>query len=677
MATWVDKVRLQFEDGGSAQYVAAGKKVAGTTSEMEKAFGGLKAAAAALTTIWGSNKIVGFIRGATAAAADAEQVNVKLAAVLQATGKSAEMSVGFINDLADALSRETTFSAGTIKDAEALLLTFDNISKETLPRMTRAMLDMAVVMGKDTREAAMALGLALSNPEEGLLRLSRMGVRFNDAEKATIKSMVDAGRSADAQAFVLAKLESRFKGVAVAAGATASGNLEQFDNKIGQIKKTIGAPFLAVMGDAAEAMTGFLDAAKESGDVSRIALNAAEVISGLGAITADFVKMLAWAFDDLQLVWKSARAVIDVIPNLLIALKGGAGLEQIKADFAGIGAQLDETKASLDAWAGAGSSQAKMEVFWENYRKQLKAAKEDQDKLTGEKPAGGGSAPAVDEKALKERADREAAALQALNQIRDDNLQATHEGRLQIIENQYATERAMAAEFGFDLQEIADKRDRLVLDEETKNAEAEIALAEKTYDEKKALADKEKEIANARAGYVLDVAQTYGEALKMVVGSNKKGAAALKAIGMFEAGVNGARAVLQAMTLPPPVAAFAVPAAILAAGVQTAKIATARFAAGGFPSGRGSMIQVNEMGQESVLNSRATSRLGVAGVTALNSGAPYPGRTTNEISYAPVYNFAGGAAPDILAALENDKNRFASFLNRLQKRGYFATAGAL
>jgi hypothetical protein len=644
MGTWVDKVRLQFEDGGSAQYVAAGKKVAGSQNEMAVAAKTLNTVFKALAGAWATQQIFQFAAASVAAAAEAGQASARLAGVLRATGKASEISAAQVGDLAAGFAEFTTFESNAIVGAQAMLLQFDNIGAKSLPRATQAVLDLAASTG-DLNGSAMMLGKALQGEEGALSALGRSGIKFNDEAQKTIERLRAIGRGAEADDMILSKLEGRVGGLARAAGESESGEFLNLQKRFGEMQEDVGMLLLPVITDLGSAL-----------------MSAAEAALGLDvALTSDDVKAYQQITKDAGNEVGNLKTRIDE----MTAAGGAVGLEKIRADFDKLAAGIKLTATE------ANSGKDALTLLIEEQKKNFESAQLKGSPLK----------PLADEKGAKAAADKkiaaEEAALQALNQIRDDNLQASHEGRLQIIENQYATERAMAAEFGFDLQEIADKRDRLVLDEETKNAEAQIALAEKTFDEKKALADKEKEIATARAGYVLDVAQSYGEALKMVVGSNKKGAAALKAIGIFEAGVNGARAVLQAMTLPPPVAAFAVPAAILAAGVQTAKIATAKFAAGGFPSGRGAMIQVNEREQESVLNGRATSRLGVAGVTALNSGAPYPGRTTNEISYSPVYNFAGGAAPDILAALENDKNRFASFLTRLQKRGYLATAGAL
>jgi hypothetical protein len=660
MATWVDKVRLQFEDAASAPYAAAGKKIGGTNSEMKKSAFDLQTAIKALAGAWITQKAISFVGQGISEAIDAEKASLRLGATLRATGKDAQMSADGVNALAQSLADKSTFDDDAIAGAQALLLEFDNISAKSLPRVTRAILDLAARTG-DLTGSTLMVGKALQGEQGSLMALGKAGIKFNEETQKNIDMLRAHGRAADADEIILAKLEGRIGGVDAALAAGGNGLIQNSKRWV-QLKEDIGAAiiesdaFVRTM-DTVTILLGKTRAMRpielmDAGQVKTTIGLINEAVEAKNTLDADVKKGMNQNSVAIFKQWEDASA----------ALRQYVGdfktLEEVKTRLKTRELEIPaQEKAGKEAKAAADAEAAREAAF--------KAAQASEKSRMD-------AAKAAAEKAAADEVSR----ISALDAIRDENLKLTHDGRLRIIKEQYAADLQLAKDFEPDILQVTQKRDAAILDEETKNAEAQIALAEKTLDEKKALADKEKEIANARAGYVLDVAQTYGEALKMVVGSNKKGAAALKAIGMFEAGVNGARAVLQAMTLSPPVAAFAVPAAILAAGVQTAKIATAKFAAGGFPSGRGSMIQVNEMGQESVLNSRATSRLGVAGVTALNSGAPYPGRTTNEISYAPVYHFAGGAAPDILAALENDKNRFASFLNRLQKKGYLATAGA-
>jgi len=68
------------------------------------------------------------------------------------------------------------------------------------------------------------------------------------------------------------------------------------------------------------------------------------------------------------------------------------------------------------------------------------------------------------------------------------------------------------------------------------------------------------------------------------------------------------------------------------------------FEKGGFPSGRNSLIRVNENGQEAVLNAGAVARLGRAGVDALNNGEMWIPDPAFSITRPAYQRTAGGAA---------------------------------
>ena len=86
-------------------------------------------------------------------------------------------------------------------------------------------------------------------------------------------------------------------------------------------------------------------------------------------------------------------------------------------------------------------------------------------------------------------------------------------------------------------------------------------------------------------------------------------------------------------------------AAAAPAAAEVATIQAQQFQQGGFPEGRNALIQVNEDGQEAVLNAQATSNLGEAAINSLNDGA-----TLEDIT-GPQNRFMGGgfaAATSIL-----------------------------
>jgi hypothetical protein len=192
------------------------------------------------------------------AAAEAQDVQAQLNAVLESTGGIAGVTADEVNRLADTLSGVTKFEDEAIISGENLLLTFTNIGKDIFPEATEVMLDMSQALGQDLKSSAIQLGKALQDPVLGVTALRRVGVNFNDEQKKMIESMVEAGDVAGAQAFILKELQTEFGGSARAAGSTFAGQLEILKNKLGNVKEEIGAALLPVLTDLAKQFNEFL-----------------------------------------------------------------------------------------------------------------------------------------------------------------------------------------------------------------------------------------------------------------------------------------------------------------------------------------------------------------------------------------------------------------------------------
>ena len=172
---------------------------------------------------------------------------------------------------------------------------------------------------------------------------------------------------------------------------------------------------------------------------------------------------------------------------------------------------------------------------------------------------------------------------------------------------------------------------------------------------------------NAYGSMALNVVGAIGD-IAEATGANAK---TMKKIAMAEAIVQGALAVQKTLAMG---GFLAIPLATtvgIAAAANVAKIANQAFEQGGFPQGRNALIRVNERGQESVLNARATAGLGVGGVNALNSGQEVNRNVSNDIVYSPNITISGVSSGDMLKEiLMNDKQAFADAIMDVKARGY-------
>ena len=148
------------------------------------------------------------------AALEAEKAQSRLAGVLAATGHSAGLTAGQINDMADALAASTQFDDESIRNAAATLATFRNVQGATFREGLKLAADYAALTGGDVASAAQTLGRALDSPTQGLTALTRAGITFTDAQKEQIKTFEETGRLAQAQGIVTDQLKAKFGGLA-------------------------------------------------------------------------------------------------------------------------------------------------------------------------------------------------------------------------------------------------------------------------------------------------------------------------------------------------------------------------------------------------------------------------------------------------------------------------------
>ena len=164
------------------------------------------------------------------ATADFQNEQAQLAAVLKSTGEAAGFSQGKLNEMAEALSRTSIISAGEINQAQTTLLAFTGIVGEEFPRALQAAIDMASRTGMSVVSASETIGRALDIPSKGLAALSKQGFRFSEDQKKLAEYLESTGRTAEAQAIILAALEESYGGAAEAARNTLGGALTALSN---------------------------------------------------------------------------------------------------------------------------------------------------------------------------------------------------------------------------------------------------------------------------------------------------------------------------------------------------------------------------------------------------------------------------------------------------------------
>jgi hypothetical protein len=217
--------------------------------------GGVKIALAAVAGAFVFGAVKDTISGWISDASGASDATAKLAAVITSTGGAAGYTADQLAQMADELEKTTGIQAESIQQAQALLLTFDNVRGDQFQKATDLATDLATTLGVDVTAAARMVGKALDDPVDAVNALARAGVDFTDEQKEMIQTMAESGDVLGAQELILSALEGKVGGVAEAMGKTFSGQVAILGAKFGDLGETIGGaliPYIEALLPAAE-----------------------------------------------------------------------------------------------------------------------------------------------------------------------------------------------------------------------------------------------------------------------------------------------------------------------------------------------------------------------------------------------------------------------------------------
>jgi hypothetical protein len=143
----------------------------------------------------------------------------------------------------------TGVTAETTKQIQSTLMTFGGLARSAdqvdgaFDRATKAAIDLAAAGFGNATSNAIQLGKALNDPIKGLTSLTKSGVTFTESERERIKVLVESNKLGEAQALILAAIETQVGGTAEAT-VTSSAKMEA---AVGQIEDAVGLALLPVL----------------------------------------------------------------------------------------------------------------------------------------------------------------------------------------------------------------------------------------------------------------------------------------------------------------------------------------------------------------------------------------------------------------------------------------------
>lgn len=192
---------------------------------------------------------------AVALAADAERSQARLSSVFGTMEADAWTTVDALNAQAEAIQSATTFDDEAVADAQAVMLTFGEVTGEAFDDSIEAAADLAAFWETDMQDSAQTLGKALQDPIDGMSRLGRQGIIFSDEQKELVESLVESGDVAAAQGVILDEVGRQVGDVAEDLAATTGGQMQQAMSQLANAGEAIGVFLLPVLATLAGWLT--------------------------------------------------------------------------------------------------------------------------------------------------------------------------------------------------------------------------------------------------------------------------------------------------------------------------------------------------------------------------------------------------------------------------------------
>jgi len=328
-----DKVS-QAADRTERKFGFLSARTGGLTAGMAAGFGKIVAAMGAVATV---QVFTGFINEAR----DARKVSALTESIIKSTGGAAKISAKQVGALAEAISNKTGVDDEAVQSGANLLLTFKNVRNEVgkganiFDRATAAAVDLSAAGFGEVSATSKMLGKALNDPLKGITALGRAGVTFTADQKKQIATLVETGKTLEAQKIILQEVESQVGGAA----AAAADPMQKLGVIVGNLKERIGTAFLPIIDKAATVLGNILPGAVDKASVGFKALGSA---FREGDVTSDgFVGAMETIGATAGRIFRVFRS--DVLPILkeFGTVISGSLLPKLR-DFAGFGAQAAE-----------------------------------------------------------------------------------------------------------------------------------------------------------------------------------------------------------------------------------------------------------------------------------------------------------------------------------------------
>ncbi len=290
---------------------------------------------------------------------DAKKGEEELTAINQAlarTGVAATLTAKDVQTLANQVAAGTMASRAELLQAEQELMQYHTVLGDNFERTLRLSADLSAAFGGSLTSNVKLLGAALDEPEQALENLERAGVRFTDGQRDLIESLVESGRTFEAQQAILDAVAESVGGADATAQHGLTGRIKDLSNAIDQLG-AVAANRSDVIGALARVLGYGAGAADGPGLIERgVSVMADTVKSVLNAATDALDETSQRRLDALQAKHDQLIASIEAADQAAVAATERQ-VEALTANIARLKAEVangfdQDTTVYRFGWSG-------------------------------------------------------------------------------------------------------------------------------------------------------------------------------------------------------------------------------------------------------------------------------------------------------------------------------------
>ena len=330
--------RLSLKDEFSGRLGAATSKLKGMEGSLGRIAGhanrGLKNAATNLAKIGVvGGAFVGLqVRSGIQSLATLEDAVTSIDGAIKQVGDGWTITGAQIAEVANRIETDVqrAFDDKEIAQAATTLIRYGDISQDQLVPAMEIMTDLAAKTG-DVGSASDALAKALADPTKATRLLRQAGVSLTDAQTKQIKTWVESGDKAKAQAYLLDLVSDKTKGAAAAMNGPYNDAMKILADVTEDAQRALAEGFLPLLTRVADELSTFLADPK---NVQKIRDFGKGLADGFDKVLS-MGKNIPWGLigSSLETAGRGAKAVFDAFaglpPWIQTAVLTGWGLNKL------------------------------------------------------------------------------------------------------------------------------------------------------------------------------------------------------------------------------------------------------------------------------------------------------------------------------------------------------------